>query len=193
MNSKNLIKKITKLVEETCKKPSNIYGYSAWSEHIKKVVYFSKLLAKKTKADEEIVEISALLHDYASVLDSKMYAEHEIIGAKLAQDLLKKYNYPQEKITKVKLCILNHRGSKPKIKMTIEEKCVADADAMAHFTSIGSLFYLCFNTHKLSIEESEKWILQKLDRSYKKISPISKKIIKPYFVAAKKIIKPYDR
>lgn len=193
MNSKILIKEITNLVEEACKKPSNTYGYNVWSQHVKKVVYFSKLLAKKTDADQEIVEISSLLHDYASILDIKMYPEHETFGAKLAQDILKKYNYPQEKIEIIKKCILNHRGSKLKMKMTAEEKCVADADAMAHFTSIGSLFYLCFNTHKLSIKESEKWILQKLERSYKKISPIAKKIIKPYYLAAKKILKTYDR
>lgn len=188
MTTNLLIKKLSKLVEDTCKKPSNIYGYSAWSQHIKKVIYFSKILAKKNNADKEIVEISAILHDYASVLDSKMYPEHEVFGAKLAQDLLQKYNYPQDKIDKVKLCILNHRGSKPRIKMTVEETCVADADAMAHFTSIGSLFYLCFNTHKLSIEESEKWILKKLERSYKKISPMARKIINPYYISAQKIL-----
>lgn len=188
MTTNLLIKKLTKLIEDTCKKPSNIYGYGAWSQHIKKVIYFAKILAQKNNADKQIVEISAILHDYASVLDSKMYSKHEIFGAKLAQDLLQKDNYPQDKIDRVKNCILNHRGSKPRTKMTIEEICIADADAMAHFTSIGSLFYLCFNTHKLSIEESEKWILKKLERSYKKISPMAREIINPYYISAQKIL-----
>jgi uncharacterized protein len=192
MTNKLIIQKLEKLVQTTCKKPSNIYGYGAWTHHIKKVVYFSKILAKKTNADLEIVEISALLHDYASVLNRKYYSQHEIIGARLAQSILEKYNYPPDKIKIVKKCILNHRGSKLKEKLSIEEKCIADADAMAHFTSIASLFYLCFNTHKLNIEESEKWILAKLQRSYKKISPIGRKIVKPYFLAAKKILN-YDR
>lgn len=45
------------------------------------VVKYSKVLAKTLGANEELVEIAALLHDYASVKDKNMYAKHHIYGA----------------------------------------------------------------------------------------------------------------
>jgi uncharacterized protein len=180
-----IIPKLKKLVKTACYQPSNIYGSGAWDFHIQKVVYFSLKMAKILKADKEIVQISALLHDYAAVKNKKYCVDHELYGAKFAQKILKKYNYPQNKIDIVKNCILAHRGSRLKAKTSPEEICIADADAMAHFLAIGSLFYLCFNTHKLGIKDSGTWILQKLERSWQKLSPQAKKLIKPHYLAAK--------
>lgn len=56
---------VRSIVEEACKKETNKYGYGIWSHHIVLVVKYGKLLAQKLEADPEIVEIAALLHDYA--------------------------------------------------------------------------------------------------------------------------------
>jgi len=180
-----IIPKLKKLVKTACYQPSNIYGPDAWDFHIQKVVYFSLKMAKILKADKEIVQISALLHDYAAVKDKRYCVDHELYGAKFTQKILKKYNYPQDRIDIIKKCILNHRGSRPKAKISPEEICLADADAMAHFLAIGSLFYMCFNTHKLGIKDSQTWIWQKLQRSWQKLSPEAQKLIKPHYLAAK--------
>ncbi len=183
-----MIQEIAKIVEDTCKKETNYFGYGAWTHHILPVVKYAKLMAEKLEADQEIVEIAALLHDYASVKDRKLYEEHHIHGAKLAEEILKKFNYPSDKIEQVKHCILSHRGSKTVQKLTKEALCVADADSMAHFDSISSLFYMAFFSHKMSIDEANTWLKQKLERSWNKLSPPAKEIIKDKHEASRLLL-----
>jgi uncharacterized protein Veg len=133
----------------------------------------------------EIVEISALLHDYASVKDFTLYENHHLHGAKLAEKILKELNYPQDKIEQIKHCILCHRGRKITQKLTKEALCVADGDSMAHFDSISSLFYLAFFSKKMNIEEANNWLLEKLERSWNKLSPEGKEIIQEKYNASK--------
>jgi uncharacterized protein len=100
--------------------------------------------------------------------------EHHIIGAEKAEKILEGYNYPQDKINKVKLCILNHRSSVNNNKNTVEEICVADADTIIHLTEIASLFYAAYKEMDKNIEEGQKWIKEKLEKDYKKLSEKSK-------------------
>lgn len=186
---KKMIKEISKIVEDACKKETNYFGYSVWTHHISSVVKYSKLMAKKIGADEEIVEISALLHDYASVKDYALYEDHHLHGARLAEQILQKFNYPQDRIEKIKHCILCHRGSKITLKLTKEALCVADADSMAHFDSISSLFHLAFFSHKMNIDEANNWLMQKLERSWNKLSPQAKEIVKDKYEASKILLK----
>ncbi len=184
-----IVEEIRKFVEEECKKKVNYFGYGIWAHHIIYVVKYAKLMAKRVGANEEIVEIAALLHDYASVKDYKLYEDHHLHGAELAEQILKKYNYPLNKIEKVKHCILSHRGSKIISKLTKESLCVVDADSMAHFDSIPSLFYLAFFSHKMNINEANNWLIQKLERSWNKLSPEAKEVIKAKFEAARVLLK----
>ena len=107
-----IVKEIKKLVKETCEKKSNYFGGRAWAYHISSVVDNAKILAEKLNADKEVVELAALLHDYSSVLNKEFYSEHHIHSARLAEEILKTYNYPQKKIEMVKHCIFSHRASK---------------------------------------------------------------------------------
>ena len=94
-------------------------------------------------------------------------------------------NYSEETIEKVKQCIINHRGSKQGEKASLEEKIVADADSMAHFDNIGSLFYLAFFSHEMGIDEGSDWLKGKLERSWDKLSlEESKDLIKLKYEAA---------
>lgn len=183
-----MIQEIAKIVEEACKRDTNYFGYGIWTHHIVNVVKYAKLMAKKLGADREIVEIAALLHDYAGVKDYKLYKDHHIHGAELSEELLEKYNYPKDKIEQVKHCILAHRGSKTDKKLTKEAICVADADAMAHFDSIPSLFYLAFFSHKMNIDEANEWLMKKLNRSWTKLSSEAKEIVQNKFEASKLLL-----
>ncbi len=189
MDTKLIIKEIETLVEAACKEPTNHFGYGTWTYHITLVVRYSKIMAKKIGADGEIVEIASLLHDYASIKDYSLYEDHHSHGAKLAEEVLMKYNYPKNKIEQVKECILTHRGSKPLQKLTKESLCVADADSMAHFDSIPSLFYLAFFSHKMSIDEASIWLMNKLEKSWTKLSPEAREIIKDKYKASKELFK----
>ncbi len=184
-NTADIIKKLAKIVERTCRRKTNYFGYGAWSHHIVSVVKYAKILARKLKADEEICEIAALLHDYASVLKKEWYPQHHIHSARLAEKLLSKYNYPPEKIEKVKRCILTHRASKGLSQRTLEAKILASADALAHFDNVHSLLYLAFVRHRMGIDEGTEWVLNKLKRSWRKLMPEAKELIKDKYEAIK--------
>jgi uncharacterized protein len=172
-----------------CKSYENKYGYGAWTHHIKAVVDNAVALAKAYDADVEVVELAALLHDIASVTKEEYKAEHHIHGAKIAEELLTECGYPPEKIELIKQCILNHRGSRPRARNTIEEICVADADAMAHFDNIPSLFSLVYKEKQLPIDEGAKFVQEKLQRSFDKLSDRSKQIYRARYEGAMSIFK----
>ncbi len=76
----------------------------------------------------------------------------------------------------MKQCIINHRGSRPMEKRSKEEMCLADADAISHFDSVPSLFYLAYVNHGLGVSEGTDFVKSKLERSYNKLSEESKRI-----------------
>ena len=170
----NIIEQIEAEVIRRYNSPSNIFGAESWHYHTKQVVKKAIVLAEQHNADVEIVTLGALLHDIAAITDEKYVENHHIIGAEIADELLTKLNYPKERIEHVKQCVLNHRGSKPAEKLTIEEVCVADADALAHFDNIPSLFCMVYKERGMSIAEGEQWLKSKLERSYAKLSNASK-------------------
>ncbi|MGB8780295.1 MAG: HD domain-containing protein [Candidatus Bathyarchaeia archaeon] len=180
-----IVEKIRKLVEEECKKDTNTFGDQIWTYHILSVVRYGKFLARKLHADEEIVEIAALLHDIAGIKDRDNYENHHLLGAEEAEKILKRFKYPQEKIEKVKHCIYSHRGSKAISRETLEAKCVASADAMAHFDRIPALLYFVFVRLGMDIDEGTKWLRDKLNRSWSKLIPEAKEIVRDKYEATK--------
>ena len=63
-------------------------------------------------------------------------------------------------------------------KNSVEELCVADADAISHFDSVPSLLYLAYAERKMGIEEGIQFVKQKLERSFSKLSVESKEYYK---------------
>lgn len=181
--------KIYNEVKSRCQKPTNVYGIGAWDHHIKVVYELAKKYASEYGASEEIVSIAALLHDIASVTNIEYADDHHIIGADMAEKILIEENYPLDKIELIKKCILNHRGSKLLEKITNEEICIADCDAMAHFYSIPSLLSMVYKERGLSIDEGSKFVMDKLDRSYNKMSDKGKELVLKQYEAAKNILK----
>lgn len=188
MNSKELVQAISNIVEEESKKETNVFGYEGWTYHVVSVVKYANLLAEKLDADKEIVEIAAILHDYASIKDEALYKEHHLHGAVEAEKLLKTFNYPEEKINRVKNCIIEHRGSVPLERTTKESECIASADAMAHIAEVPSLLHLAYFKRKMEVSEGAIWVSKKLERSWNKLCPEAKEIIKDKYEMAKNIL-----
>ena len=92
--------------------------------------------------------------------------------------VLTELNYPKERIEQVKNCVLNHRGSKDRLRNTIEEQCVANADLIAHFNCIPSLFSLVYKEMNLSISDGKEYVRRKLERDYNKLSPRTRELLK---------------
>lgn len=184
----NIIEAVYNIVKKECLKDSNPFGKQSWDYHAIVVVKFALQLADKLGADKEIVEIAAWLHDYAAIVGMD-FNEHHIHGAAEAEKILLSLNYPQERIEKVKECILQHRGSIKTERTSPESICLSSADAMAHIDGIPSLFFLVYRKKEMSVEDGLNWIIKKLDRSFNKLCPEAKEIIKDKYNAFTQLIK----
>ncbi len=178
----NIVEAVRKFVEEECKKPTSKYGYEIYTAHFVPMARYSLILAEKLNADKEIIELAAWLHDIGSIFYGR--ENHHITGAEIAEKKLFELGYSKEKITKVKKCILNHRGSVNSKRESAEEQIIADADGLTMFDRIEGIFMAAFVCEKLSQSEARTSVKQKLINSYNKLSEEAKEIIRPKYEAA---------
>lgn len=95
--------------------------------------FTGKNACKKEKADLELVQIGALLHDIGWVLGQP----HNQTGAKLAAEILKEINYPRQRSQRIVNIILLHPLAFKDKLSTLEEKIVWDADKIDLLGAIG--------------------------------------------------------
>ena len=177
---KDIINYLCKEVEYRCQLPTNFFGIGCFF-HIQAVVENAVFLADSYGADKEVVIIASWLHDIASITDYNLYEDHHTHGAEMAEKILQGFKYDPDKIKLVQQCIRNHRGSVLNSKMTLEELCVADADAISHFDNVPSLLYLAYVNKKMGIDEGREFVSNKLRRSFEKLSAKSKLLYKIKF------------
>ena len=177
---KNIIDKIRKEVSEINDKyVKDIEPFDFFKEHVNFVVENAIALAKKYNADLEIVELGALLHDIALIKRIGTKVDHHINGANIAVEMLEKYNYPKDKIERVKKVVYNHRSSKN--SENIEEQCVADADTLAHFSNIPMMFECAFGLSKLSLEDGREYVKRNMQKDFNDLSRETKKEFSPKY------------
>lgn len=124
-------------------------GAHDWG-HMQRVRKMALEIGSKEKADLEVVEAAALLHDTGY---EKTPEKHEQESARIAVQLLVKIpSFPKEKISRVKTVILSHRFSKRRLDKSIEAKCLRDADKLDAMGAIG--VGRCFFW---TGEHNEKW------------------------------------
>ncbi|MFQ5753188.1 MAG: HD domain-containing protein [bacterium] len=138
---------------------------------MKQVAKIGRRIAAQFHADAEIVEIAALLHDYASVKDEALVAEHHLHGPIEAERILSEFGYPRDKIVAVKHCIATHRASVCSERNSPEAECLANADGMVHIEQVPALLHLVFVQRGMSIDEGVAWVRDKLKRTWEKLSP----------------------
>ena len=171
----NIVEKVKEEMIQISDNQMQETNYDDWNNHIKLVYKNAHELAIDRNADVEIVDLASILHDVARVSKFGPIEEHHIYGAKMAGDILKKYNYPEERIELVKNCVLNHTDNP---KNNVEEEIIADADVLAHFDNLSMLFYIPFGKMKLPFAESKDFVKRKLEFDYKKLSPYGKEKFK---------------
>jgi uncharacterized protein len=184
MESDRLIEEIATIVEAACAKETNMFGYGIWTHHISQVARNGARLAELFRADAEIVEIAALLHDYASVKDEALYKEHHIHSQTEAEKILKRLDYPADRIDAVKECIATHRGSVRRERKSPEAECLANADALTHIEQIPSLMHLAYVQFGMEIDEGAAWVRSKLKRTWRKLDPQVQEMIVEKYEAA---------
>jgi putative nucleotidyltransferase with HDIG domain len=153
-----MIDKIRTLVRK------DYYSEFTYDYHINIVVKYALLLAEKVKADKEIVEIAALLHD----IGKKEYGnnDHHLTSATEARKILNKLDFQKDKIESIIHCIESHRGKGVDAE-TIEAKVIMSADAMSHYDTFPWFFFDVKDNEK-DVKERLIWTKSKFERNWNK-------------------------
>lgn len=184
----DIIEKVRQFVEDECNKPTSKYGHEPYEYHFVTTVKYAKQLAQEFGADEEIVEISAWIHDIGSIMVGR--DDHHITGAKIAEEKLREFGYPEEKVQLVKNCVLHHRGSQKMELETLEEQIVAEADALSNFDNISGIFKAAFVIENKNQGEAKESILKKMEGKWNQLKfEKSKEIIRPKYEAIQLLLK----
>ena len=99
-----------------------------------------KLAAEETNVDVEVLELASLLHDIARVredTDDTGMTDHAVLGATMAEPILRDAGYPEATIHHVCSCIATHRFRGDAIPTTIEAKLLFDADKIDSLGAVG--------------------------------------------------------
>mgnify|MGYP000114837100 CR=1 FL=1 len=178
------IKEIKDIVKAEIEKSDTPEQYKL---HFVPVFEYSMKLAEITRANKEVVELAAWLHDLGRV---KFGPEnHHKTGAVEAEKILREFGYPEEITEHVKECILTHRSMEGENPRTIEAKIIASADAMAHYDTIPWLLIVRFKKTG-NLKESVEWVLEKVNRGWEKkiFIPEAREMIKEKYKAAKLLL-----
>lgn len=101
-------------------------------DHIERVYRMALKIAKEEKnVDLDVLRVAALLHDIGRVKEDEDKTGkvcHAKESARMSERILKTLNYSDEKIEKIKRCILTHRYKADNRPSSIEEKILFDAD-----------------------------------------------------------------
>lgn len=189
MVDSGLISRLSSLVERACEASDNRFGRGIWSHHVAPMLIVAAELASRVEADQEIVGIAVLLHDYAGITDRAKVEDHHIHGAAEAERILTEEGYPRSRIDQVKECILTHRGSVSLARETKEQQCVADADAIAHINAVPSLFFVAYHNLGMGIDDGAQWVKEKLERDWLKLSDTGKEIARSSYEALQTILR----
>lgn len=177
-----MVEEIKNYFIELASKEVGSYNYNYWENHVKYVVQISKELALQNNASLEVVEISAILHDIAKVLNLEKEKSHNLVGSLFAVQLLKEKGYDETKIEKVRKCILYHGGDlDSNIKLSSEEWCVRNADILSLFNNISIFYHLAFNELNLNYQDGRNYIKEMILSKYSRLDNKLKEIYNEKF------------
>ena len=177
-----LVNNVKKEVIKESKKYQNesLDHYDFWNEHIKYVYEEACQLAIIYNANQEIVELGALLHDIALIKKVGERESHHTNGVIIGREILEKFGCPVDIKNRVLGCIEHHRNSKN--ATNIEEICVCDADILAHFDNIPMLFNSALKRHGLNLNDARKWIKNVFVNDYNDLSNETRKKFKKRYI-----------
>ena len=162
----SIIDKTCKFVED--KLSGDGSGHDWW--HIFRVWTLAKKIAVEEKAQVEIVELGALLHDIA---DWKFYDGDDSIGPAIAREFLNNHNVEpnlSDSVVEI-ISTVSYKGAGVATPMkTLEGKIVQDADRLDAIGALGIARTFAYGGYKnrLIYHPDEKPVLHKSYEDYKK-------------------------
>lgn len=107
-------------------------------EHIMRVYRNAGLIGRKEGADMEVLLAAALMHDLVVYpKGSAKRSKSADDSADLAEEILRRHGYPQDKIEKISYCIRTHSYSKKLVPSTLEGRVLQDADRLDALGAVG--------------------------------------------------------
>jgi len=110
-------------------------------DHVNRVYNICLHLMEDEKdIDKEVIQVAALLHDIARIRedrDNRGNTDHAVLGAEMAEPILKRLSFSEDKIKHIQDCIITHRyrtNNRPKTK---EAMILFDADKLDCLGAIG--------------------------------------------------------
>lgn len=169
---------IKKAIKKAIKKEAVVFfkdagGCHDWT-HVERVANLALKIGRKEKADLDILEIAALLHDIGRKEEMKSKGKfcHAEKGAELARIILKKHKLDKTDIEDILHCIITHRYRNSHEPKTIEAKVLFDADKLDSIGAIGigRIFLFAGNagSNNLYTGNEKRLSKQKKDHSYTK-------------------------
>jgi uncharacterized domain HDIG len=113
-------------------------GCHDWS-HVERVYNTARAIARKEKADVNVVRAAAYLHDIGRREEMKSKGKfcHAEKGAEMAVKILNKLDLDQKTVENIRHCILTHRFRKNNKPESAEAKIIFDADKLDSIGAIG--------------------------------------------------------
>jgi len=190
MENSERLSTIRALVYNECQANKMLQWF--WNSHLSIVEQYAQELTMEQNANAEVVLLGVYLHDIARIR-GKGEEEHDLAGAPIAEEIMKKFSYDGQIIQRVKGVILTHRCGERKPE-SLEEKILATADAMSHFRGD---FYLPLIWHHYpndKLGEVIRFILDKMERDFhdKIFFEGARAKIKPDYEALKRVFSTFS-
>jgi uncharacterized protein len=114
---------------------ANSFDYAHNIDHVVRVIWWCRLLAKKEKAELSILLPAAIVHDLGMLEGIKH--SHAKASYKMCHPFLKKCGYKKDEIKEIAETVLVHSSSDRQFPKTIEGKVMFDADKLDAVNAIG--------------------------------------------------------
>lgn len=106
-------------------------------DHVLRVCRLAMRIAKEERADLEVVQAAALLHDVGRPTERATGACHAQVSAAMAREILEARSLPAERIEAVAKAIAQHRYRGSLAPESLEARVLFDADKLDAIGAIG--------------------------------------------------------
>jgi uncharacterized protein len=179
-----MIEQYKQIIKDRCHAPENKFGTMFFEQHVLMVEKYARMLADILKADKEVVLAAVYLHDMAAVSDFSRLAEHPVLGAAMAEPVLKDSGFPREKISAVQRCIETHSVPVAIGQGTLEQVCMSNADAMSQIANPLYWLYYAFNVRQFDYGMGRTWYNDRINTNWAKLIEPAQTILEPEYAYA---------